>query len=362
MQRRDYYEILGVERSADGATIKSAYRRLAMRYHPDRNPDDPESEDLFKQATEAYTVLSDVEQRKRYDRFGHAAFESRGAGGVSEADFGSVAEVLEGLFGDLFGRRGRKSRGRDLTYELDIEFTEAALGADKTIEIERPMPCETCSGSGAAPGATTATCDACRGRGVVRGQGLLGGTRPCTACRGRGTIPEHPCDDCAGVGSVRRKETLSVKIPAGVEDGATRSVNGGGEIAAGGRGDLHIALHVKPHPIFERQGADILCTVPVSFPEAVLGAELEVPTLEGKVRMKLPPGSQSGRVFRLRGKGISAYGGYGKGDQLVSVMVEIPEKVNKKQRHLIEELAQEMGTETMPQRSGFLDKLKALFG
>jgi molecular chaperone DnaJ len=361
MERRDYYEILGVERGADGSTIKTAYRQLAMRYHPDRNPDDPEAEDHFKEATEAYTILSDEEQRRRYDRFGHAAFESR-SGGVSEADIGSVAEVLEGLFGDLFGRRGRRARGRDLTYELDVEFTEAALGADKSIEIERPMPCSSCEGSGGAPGAAKQTCRACKGRGAVRAQrGLLGGTRPCTACRGRGEVSDTPCPDCSGVGSVRRKETLSVKIPAGVEDGATRSVSGGGEIAAGGRGDLHITLHVKPHPIFEREGADILCTVPVSFPEAVLGAALEVPTLAGKVRMKLPPGSQSGRVFRLRGKGISAYGGYGKGDQLVTVMVEIPEKVNKKQRQLIAELAQEMGTETMPQRKGFLDKLKSLF-
>lgn len=362
MERRDYYEILGVERSADGGTIKTAYRQLAMRYHPDRNPDDPEAEDLFKEATEAYTILSDGEQRRRYDRFGHSAFESRGAGGVSEADFGSVAEVFEGIFGDLFGRRGGGRRGRDLTYEMSLEFTEAALGAEKTFEYERPELCSTCEGSGADPSGKTTPCKACNGHGAVRGGGLLGRNRPCSSCRGRGNIPERPCSSCRGAGVALQKESLTVKIPAGVQDGATRTVHGGGEVAEKGRGDLHITLHVKPHPIFEREGADILCTVPVGFPEAVLGAELEVPTLAGKVLMKLPPGSQSGRVFRLRGKGISAYAGAGKGDQLVTVMVEIPSSISRKQRKLIEELAQEMGTETLPQRSGFLEKLKSLFG
>lgn len=363
-QKRDYYEVLDVPRGADDKTIKRAYRELAMKYHPDRNPDDPAAEESFKEATEAYTILSSAEKRRQYDRAGHAAFDSSGGAGFDGAmDFGAMSEIFEGLFGDVFGgRRQRKRGGRDMTYELEIDFVEAALGAEKTIRIERPMPCVTCTGTGAEPGTEVNDCAACRGRGVVRGQrAFFAAPRACVACGGSGKRVLVPCEACTGSGRTRREDEMVVRIPAGVDDGAVRTVRGAGEIGTGSKGDLHVTVRVADHPLFERNGPDVLCTVPVSFPQAVLGGHIEVPTLAGKVKMKLPEGTQSGRVFRLRGKGIDVYGGVGKGDQLVTVLVEVPEKISKKQRKLIEELATELGTETHPQRASFLGKLKALF-
>jgi molecular chaperone DnaJ len=359
--KRDYYDVLGVPRTASADEIKRAYKQLAMRYHPDRNPDNPQAEESFKEASEAYAVLSDTDKRRRYDRFGHGAFEGT-SGGFEAADFGSVAEILEGLFGDMFGGRKRGATGRDLNYQLQISFEEAARGVEKTISITRAAPCESCSGSGSAEGATVRKCSACGGRGHVRYQrGFFAATRPCHSCGGRGSVSDTPCASCRGAGLTPRTEELAVRIPAGVDDGSVRTVRGGGEYAAGGAGDLHVYVHVAEHPLFRRKGADVLCTVPVSFPQAVLGAELDVPTLDGKVTMRLPPGTQSGKILRLRGKGISVYGGAGRGDQLVTVLVEVPEKINRKQRRLIEDLAKEMGIETHPQQQGFLEKLKSLF-
>ncbi|MDH5492003.1 MAG: molecular chaperone DnaJ [Myxococcales bacterium] len=360
--KRDYYETLGVPRGADETDIKRAYRKLAMRYHPDRNPDDPSAEDAFKEATEAYTVLSDPEKRRQYDRMGPEAFHSAGgAPGFDPSDMGSMGEILEGLFGDVFGRRRQQRGGRDLTYELRIGFVESAKGAKKTIHVRRPAPCEPCRGTGASPGTPTPECRACRGRGAVRsGGGLFGSTRPCQACQGRGMRIESPCRECMGSGAIVREEEMVVHIPPGVEDGAIRSVRGAGETTPHGVGDLHVTIRVDPHPLFERRGADLHCEVPISFPQAVLGGEIEVPTLDGRVKMKVPAGTQSGRVFRLRGKGIEVYGGYGKGDQLVRILVEVPEKISRKQRKLIEELALEMGAETHPQQSSFLEKLRSL--
>ncbi len=362
--KRDFYEVLGVAREADANELKRAYRKLAMLYHPDRNPDDPAAEDRFKEATEAYTVLSDPDKRRRYDRMGHAAFGGPGQG-FEAADFSSVTDILEGLFGEMFfgsRRRPRRRVGRDLTYELTISFAEAALGTEKNITMQRPGPCAGCQGSGAAPGTEPTPCPTCGGRGEVRLQrGFFATARPCSACQGRGQRIEHPCRECQGSGQVSQEAQLQVKIPAGVENGAVRTVRGGGEIAPGGAGDLHVTVHVEEHPLFTREGADILCTVPVSFPQATLGTTLEVPTLEGRVNMKLPPGTQSGKVFRLRGKGIPVFGGAGKGDQLVTILVEVPSRITRKQRKLITELAEEMGIETHPQQAGFLDKLRSLF-
>ncbi|MCA9530321.1 MAG: molecular chaperone DnaJ [Myxococcales bacterium] len=363
MAKRDYYDVLGIDRSADAAAIKRAYRQLAMRDHPDRNPNDPAAEDRFKEATEAYAVLSDPEKRQRYDRMGHAAFDA-GAGGFDPADFGGVGEILEGLFGDLFGggRAGRRRAGRDLTYELDVDFVEAALGTTKQIEVRRPVACDACDGSGATPGTEVHPCPNCQGRGEVRYQrGFFGAMRTCHVCRGSGKRIESPCATCDGSGHVQRDEALDVKLPPGVLDGAVRTVRGAGELGPGGPGDLHVTIHITAHPIFSRDGADIRVTVPVTFPQAVLGATVEVPTLEGQVQMKLPAGTQSGRVFRLRGKGIPTLGGAGKGDELVTIAVEVPSRVNRRQRQLIAELAAELGTDTHPQQASFLGKLKALF-
>ncbi len=361
--KRDYYEVLGVPRSATADELKKAYKELARKYHPDRNQDDPSAEDKFKEASEAYRVLSDPEQRKRYDRFGHQAFDGQGPGGFDPTDFGSVGDVLEGIFGDLFARRRRqRSMGKDIEVDLPISFESAALGSSETITVSRPVTCERCNGNGGEPGTDVRQCPGCKGVGEVRFQrGIFATMRQCPSCRGTGKKIETPCTACEGGGKVLGDEELEVRIPAGVSNGAVRTVRGAGEQSAGGSGDLHITILVKDHPLFDRNGADVLCTIPVSFPQAVLGATLEVPTLEGKVHMKLPPGTQSGKVFRLRGKGIPVYGGMGKGDQLVSIMVEVPEKISREQRKLIEALADEMGTETHPQRASFLDKLKGLF-
>ncbi len=354
--------ILEVSRAAASDEIKQAYRALAMKYHPDRNPDNPAAEDSFKEASEAYAVLSDPDRRKQYDRFGHAAFESGGPG-FEVGDFGAVSEILEGLFGEVFSGGRRKRRGgRDLTYDLEISFVEAALGIDKKIDLNRPAPCATCSGNGAKPGTPIHKCNVCQGRAQVKYQrGLFAAARPCHACRGTGKKIPTPCDICKGTGSKLRSEAMNVKIPAGVQDGAVRTVRGAGEANPAGNGDLHINVKVSDHALFQRESADILVTIPISFPQAVLGASIDVPTLDGKVLMKVPPGTPSGKIFRLRGKGIPVYGGYGKGDQLVTVVVEVPQEITQRQRKLITELGQEIGADTQSQQATFLRKLRGLF-
>jgi len=362
VSKRDYYVILEVSRAASGDEIKQAYRALAMRYHPDRNPDDPAAEDSFKEASEAYAVLSDPDRRAQYDRYGHAAFDGAGPG-FEPGDFGAVSDILEGLFGEVFsGARRKRRSGRDLSYDLEISFTEAALGVDKTIEVNRPADCDTCGGTGAKPGTPVHSCNVCQGRGQVKYQrGLFAAARPCHACRGSGKNIPTSCETCKGTGSKMRPESMNVKIPAGVQDGAVRTVRGAGEASPTGNGDLHINIKVIDHALFSREGADILISVPISFPQAVLGASIDVPTLDGKVVMKVPPGTQSGKVFRLRGKGIPVYGGYGKGDELVTVIVEVPQQISRRQRKLITELAQEIGDEAHPQQASFLRKLRGLF-
>lgn len=358
----DYYERLGVSRDATPDELKKAYRSLARQHHPDRNPDDPAAEERFKLMSEAYSVLSDDDKRRHYDRVGHQAYSDPrgGPGGFDPSDFGNVSDILEGIFGGAFGRR-RRRRGQDLTYGLEVEFVEAAKGVDKTIEIERPVDCETCAGSGAKPGTELHECNTCRGQGYVRPQMIFMSARPCPGCGGRGKRIETPCEPCQGSGATTRVEQMTVKIPPGVRHGAVRSVRGAGSRGPDGNGDLHIQIQVLEHPLFTRDGADILCEVPISFPQAVLGATIEVPTLDGRVSMKVPAGTQPGKVLRLRGKGIAAYGGAGKGDQLVMILVEVPERLTRKQRKLIEELAVEMGADSLPQQANFLEKLKKLF-
>ncbi len=369
--RRDYYEVLGVPRTASIEEIKRAYRKLAIRYHPDRNPDDPEAEERFKEATEAFSVLSDPHKRARYDQFGHAAFE-RGGGGpgpgnFDPSDFAPFLDVFETLFGEVFGARRTRARGRDVHVELRITFEEAALGTQRTLTVPRPERCERCGGTGAQPGSVVRRCGACGGRGSVRrGGGLFAPVQPCPACHGRGEQPADPCPECGGRGTVRREREMDVHIPAGVSDGAVRTVRGGGEEGPGGAGDLHIEVRVEPHPFFERDGDDVRCTVPVSFPQAALGASIEVPTLEGKVKLKVPAGTQPGTVLRLRGKGIPRFGGGSRGDQLVTIQLEVPRKLTRKQRQIVEQLAAEMDGEPsrrhQPERRRFLDRLKELFG
>lgn len=367
--QRDYYEVLGVPRDTSAEELKRAYRKKAVELHPDHNPDDAGAEDRFKEASAAYAVLSDADKRRRYDRVGHAAFTSAGSGGGGAndgpIDFGAMSDLLEGLLGDVLrAGRPKKRTGEDVRLDVTVTFEEAALGAEKTLEVTRPASCVACGGTGAEPGSRVEPCAACNGRGEQRFQrGFFASTRPCEACRATGKRIEKPCAPCKGVGAVPKKEPLLVRVPPGVEDGSVRTVRGGGQPAVGGAGDLHVYVHVAPHPFFTREGADVLCSVPVSFPQAVLGAQLEVPTLEGKVKMKLPAGSPSDKMFRLRGKGIQVFGGIGKGDQLVKVIVEVPDpaQLSKNARRLIEELATELGEEPLPEQRGFLDKLKGLF-
>jgi molecular chaperone DnaJ len=367
-QKRDYYELLGVARTATQDEIKAAYRNLAKQLHPDKNPDDPQAEERFKEVSEAYSILNDVEKRRRYDRMGHAAFGGGGAGdpGFERIDFRAVSDILEGLMGEVFGQgaQRRARQGQDLEVDLEVTFEEAALGAEKTLTVERLRECAACNGTGAAPGTRVERCSACAGTGEVRFQrGFFSASRPCSSCGGTGKRIETPCPVCKGRTVVPSAEEVLVRIPPGVEHGAVRSLRGGGERGRNGGppGDLHVRIVVKEHPLFVREGADVKVTVPISFPEAVLGTLVDVPTLEGKVKMKIPSGTQSGKVFRLRGKGIEVLGGAGKGDQLVTVIVEVPQEITKKQRKLIEELAQEFGEEVHPQQKSFFDKLRGLF-
>ena len=365
---QDYYELLSVDRAASLDDIKRAYRKAAVQYHPDRNPDDPRAEEMFKRCTEAYAVLSDSEKRARYDRMGPNAFAANGgAPNFEQVDLGSVSEILEGLLGEMFrGVRGATKKapriGEDIRVDVSISFEQAALGAETTIEIDREVACTECAGTGAAAGSRVDNCTACAGSGEVRFQrGFFAAARACSACNGSGKKAQTACSRCEGHGTVPKKEAMVIRVPAGVEDGSVRTVRGAGKRGPGGPGDLHVHIKVEPHPIFTREGADIVCDVPVSFPQAVLGAQLDVPTLEGKVKMKLPPGTQSGKIFRLRGKGLPAFGGVGKGDQLVKIAVEVPEQITKKQRKLLEELALEFGAESHPQQASFVDKLRRLF-
>ncbi len=367
--KRDYYEVLGVSRDASTEAIKKAYRKLALKHHPDRNPGDKDAENRFKEASEAYQVLSDPERRAQYDRFGHAAFEQgAGPGGFDFAAAG-FEDIFSDIFGDFFGTgrrsRTRARRGEDLRYDLEVGFEEAVFGAEKTIEVPRLMTCAACRGLGTKDGVPRETCRTCRGSGQVRyQQGLFSIAETCGQCHGQGTIVRDPCRSCGGSGVAQTQRRLSVRIPPGVETGSRLKLRGEGEAGRNGGppGDLYIVVHVREHPLFTRQGNDIVCELPISFTQAALGADIDVPTVHGKVRMTIPPGTQSGNVFRLKGKGAPDVRGYGQGDALVRVIVETPRKLSVRQRELLEEFARISGEEVHPLSKGFFDKVKEMFG
>jgi len=373
MAKRDYYKVLDVQRNASEADIKKAYRRLAMKYHPDRNPGDKEAEESFKEAKEAYEVLSYEQKRAIYDQHGHdgidAARQGGGASGFGGADF---VDIFGEVFGDIFGggrRSGRSQvfRGADLRYELELELPQAVFGYTTEIEIPRLMECETCHGSGAAKGHTPTTCDQCQGSGQMRiSQGFFQLQQPCNRCRGTGRIIRNPCDTCLGQGRVRRTRKLSVKVPAGVSTGDRIRLGGEGEAGRNGGppGDLYIEMNVKPHPIFEREGDDLSCEVPVSFATAVLGGSVKVPTLEGDVSLKIPAETQSGRVFRLRDKGVKPVRGGDRGDLFCRVVVETPVNLSSDQRELLKQFDESLrsdGRGHTPREEGFFEGVKRFF-
>jgi len=352
MTKRDYYEILGVPPNADDGEIKKAYRQLALKYHPDRNPGNKEAEERFKEASEAYEVIRDPEKRSLYDRFGHEGLRGTGFSGFSgfEDIFSSFSDIFEDFFGFGTGRRRATApkKGADLRYDLTISFMDAVLGKEKEIEIERFEVCGTCKATGIQPGTKKETCAACRGSGqVIHSQGFFTLRTTCSRCRGQGFFIPHPCENCRGTGKVKKPKKIPLKIPAGVDTGSRLRVSGEGmEGERGGRpGDLYVVLNVEPHPFFERQGDDVLCQIPISFPQAALGAEMEVPTLNGSKKLTIPPGTQSGEVFTLRSLGIPHLHGFGKGDQHIHVVVKIPTKLNKRQKELLKEFAALEGKE-----------------
>jgi molecular chaperone DnaJ len=363
---------LGVQRGASEQEIKSAYRKLALQFHPDRNPNNPDAEEKFKEASEAYAVLADAEKRSVYDRFGHAGLGGVGAGGGFDAtvfqDFSDIFGEFFG-FGDLFGtgrsgRRTRGQRGADLREDISIEFEEAVFGTEKKISYRRHENCDACGGSGSAHGKTPTTCRTCGGRGQVRyQQGFFSIARTCPTCQGSGSIISDPCTKCRGEGRLVQQKTVEAKIPAGVEDETRIRFTGLGEagVHGGPAGDLYLVLHVKDHPFFERQGNDLHCVVPISFTQAALGAEIPVPTLEAAQVLKIPEGTQSGTVLKVRGKGVPVLNGHGKGDLFVEVRVQTPTRLTRRQRELLEELQASTQVENKPERRSIIGKVKEMF-
>lgn len=368
--KRDYYEILGVGRDATDEDIKKAYRKLALRYHPDKNPDDKGSEERFKEVNEAYEVLSNSEKRRKYDLFGHGMGASTGGGFEGFGGFGAggFGDIFEDIFEDFFGagtrHRRRAERGADLRYNLEVSFEEAAFGMETKINIPRTEVCSACNGSGAKSSAKLSICPTCKGNGQIRfQQGFFTLSRTCTHCNGEGRIITDPCDKCQGRKRIRRERTLSVKVPPGVETGSRLRLSGEGEagINGGPPGDLYIVITVREHPFFTREGNDIICNVPISFVKAALGGKIEVQTLTGSVTLNIPPGTQSGNMLRIKGKGIADIRGYGIGDQIVKITVEIPKKLTPKQKELLEEYAKASGEEVGTGGSTLFEKVKNVF-
>ncbi|MCA9106127.1 MAG: molecular chaperone DnaJ [Planctomycetales bacterium] len=367
-EKRCYYEILGVERSASDREIASAYRKLATKYHPDRNPGDGDATVLFKEAAEAYEVLSDQEKRVRYDQYGHAGVDGAAGGFHSAEDiFEAFGEMFGGgIFGDLFGRgRGRRSsRGRDVQIEVTLTLEEAAQGVSKDIKLARNKRCDTCSGSGAKPGTQPKVCRQCGGHGqVLQSAGILRVQTTCSACRGAGKIVAEPCPDCRGGGMTRENITLQVDIPPGVDTGTNVRVRGEGEpsLEGGPSGDCYVSLRVKKHKIFHREGPHLLVRFPISYPQAALGATLDVPTLEGPHELKVPAGTQSGETFQLRGKGMPSLNSARRGDLVVEVFIETPKKLTTRQEELLRELAELEHDQVSPHRKSFLEKIRDYF-
>jgi len=374
MAKRDYYKVLDLPRTATEAEVKKAYRRLAMKFHPDRNPGDKEAEENFKEAKEAYEVLSETDKRTIYDQHGHAGIDaSRQGGGRGNPGSDAFGEMFGEMFGDIFGggRRGggraQVFRGADLKYELEIDLGQAVFGHAVEIDVAKLMECDTCGGSGAAKGHKPVTCDTCHGAGQVRiSQGFFQLQQPCPKCRGTGTLIKNPCDTCLGQGRVRRSKRLAVKIPGGVDTGDRIRLSGEGESGRNGGppGDLYVEVHVRDHEIFDRDGADLLCEAPVSFATAVLGGTIEVPTLDGHVSLKVPSETQSGTQFRLRGKGVKPVRGGAHGDLFCTVVVETPVKLNAEQRELLrkfEESVNKDASKHAPRGESFLEGVKRFF-
>ncbi len=374
MAKRDYYETLGVSQDAEDKELKSAYRKLAMKYHPDRNPGDAEAERNFKDVNEAYEALKDPQKRAAYDQFGHAAFEGGGGGpgGVGPEFAHSMEDIFENFFGDIMGGRrgqrgrGGRERGSDLRYNLDITLQEAYEGKTAQIRVPTSVGCEECSGTGAKAGSSPRSCPTCNGFGKVRAsQGFFTIERTCHTCQGRGDVIDDPCAKCSGSGRVSKERTLSVNIPAGVEDGTRIRLAGEGEagLRSGPAGDLYIFLSIKPDSFFQRDGADIYCRVPISMVKAALGGEIEVPTVAGGLfSIKIPPGSQSGTQLRLTGKGMPVLRSKMMGDMYVQLEVETPKKLTKRQRELLTEFEKESRQETSPDSHGFFHRVKEFFG
>ncbi|WP_434797218.1 molecular chaperone DnaJ [Terrisporobacter vanillatitrophus] len=373
--KRDYYDVLGVGKSSDAAEIKKAYRKLAMKYHPDKNPDNKEAEEKFKEINEAYEVLSDETKRKNYDQFGHEGVNGQGfggAGGFGGQGFGGFDDIFGDIFGDMFGggfgggrpRRRGPERGADIRQRINISFEEAAFGKKVQVKINRSEECEECHGSGAKPGTSKKTCPTCNGSGQVQSVqrtpfGNIASTRTCSTCNGEGEVIDSPCNKCHGKGSIRKTKTIEVDVPAGIDEGQMIKLSGQGELGTRGgpRGDLYIEISVNAHQLFTREGYDVYLEMPITFAQATLGDDIQVPTLDGKVQYQVPEGTQTGTVFRLKGKGIPKLRTTVRGDQYVKVTVEIPKKLNDKQKELVRQFAKECGEEVHERQKSLGDKI-----
>ena len=375
-QKRDYYEVLCVSRGASEDEIKKAYKKMARKYHPDLNPGDKSAEEKFKEVNEAYEVLSDADKKARYDQYGHAGVDPNfGAGGFGGGfdggfDFGDLGYIFGSFFGGGFGGGRRTNpnapqRGESIRMSIAISFEEAAFGCEKEVTVERYETCDTCHGSGCAPGTSPEVCPDCHGTGTVQVRrqtpmGVFATSAPCAKCGGKGRIIHQPCKDCRGSGMVRKKKTIQASIPAGIDNGQTISIRGQGNAGKNGgpAGDLLITITVRPHELFRREGTSVLCEAPITFTQAVLGAELEIPTIDGKVKYTLPEGTQSGTTFRLKGKGIPSINGRGRGDQYVTVYIETPKNLNKEQKEALKKFAETMGESNYEEQKKFFKKLK----
>jgi molecular chaperone DnaJ len=381
VSKRDYYEVLGVAKTATDQEIKSAYRKLALQYHPDRNPGNHQAEEKFKEAAEAYSVLADTDKRHMYDRFGHAGLGGAATGGIDPNVFHGFEDILGGLgdifgFGDIFGAGGRRrsgpQRGADLRYDLEISFEEAAKGTETVVQIPRQETCETCKGSGAAAGSAPSTCSQCNGRGQVRyQQGFFTVARTCGQCRGTGQVITKPCQTCRGMGRIQKQRKLTVKIPSGIATGQRLRLSNEGESGPNGgpAGDLYVVIHVQEHPFFHREGNDLFCEIPLNYPTLALGGEIRIPTLDGDEPFTVPESTQSGQTFRLRGKGMPDVTGRGQGDLLVTLKVVVPKKLSKDQKKLLHELASTLPKEKFEPTpleehtdKGLFDRVKDIFG
>ena len=372
MAKKDYYEVLGVNRDASDEEIKKSYRKLAMKYHPDRNPDNPKAEESFKEAKEAYEVLSDEQKRAAYDQYGHARVDPSAGPGPGGQGFGNFADAFGDIFGDIFGggggnRRSNVYRGADLRYNMEISLEDAARGTETKIRIPVMSECETCHGSGARPGTQPVTCTTCGGHGQVRmQQGFFSVQQTCPKCHGSGKMVKEPCPSCHGAGRVKKHKTLSVKIPAGVDEGDRIRLSGEGEAGVNGGppGDLYVVVHLKQHDIFQRDGGNLHCEMPISFTTAALGGEIEIPTLDGHAKMKIPPETQTGATFRLRGKGIKPLRSSDPGDLMCHVVVETPIKLTERQKELLREMEEinlQDSDKHSPRAKGWMDKVKDFF-